>query len=70
MVYSYSGDFVVPGGYAFFYLLTHTLEIVITLAILPTRKSYNNVIAHSNELSEDEIIRLKLLIKDWFRIQG
>ena len=29
-----------------------------------------NVIAHSNELSEDEIIRLKLLIKDWFRIQG
>ena len=31
--------------------------------------SIRNVIAHSNELSEDEIIRLKLLIKDWFRIQ-
>lgn len=29
-----------------------------------------NVIAHSNDLSEDEISRLKLLIKDWFRIQG
>jgi len=29
-----------------------------------------NVIAHSNELSEDEIVRLKLLIKDWFRIQS
>jgi hypothetical protein len=28
-----------------------------------------NVIAHSNDLSEDEIDRLKLLIKDWFRIQ-
>jgi Swt1-like HEPN len=32
--------------------------------------SIRNVIAHSNELSEDEIIRLKLLIKDWFRIQS
>jgi energy-converting hydrogenase A subunit M len=29
-----------------------------------------NVIAHSNDLSEDEISRLKLLIKDWFRIQS
>lgn len=29
-----------------------------------------NVIAHSSELSEDEIDRLKLLIKDWFRIQS
>jgi hypothetical protein len=29
-----------------------------------------NVIAHSNDLSEDEIDRLKLLIKDWFRIQS
>lgn len=28
-----------------------------------------NVIAHSNDLSDDEITRLKLLIKDWFRIQ-
>jgi hypothetical protein len=32
--------------------------------------SIRNVIAHSNDLSEDEIVRLKLLIKDWFRIQG
>ena len=29
-----------------------------------------NVIAHSCELEEDDIIRLKLLIKDWFRIQS
>ena len=28
-----------------------------------------NVIAHSSELSDDEILRFKLLIKDWFRIQ-
>lgn len=28
-----------------------------------------NIIAHSCELNEDEIIRLKLLIKDWLRIQ-
>jgi len=28
-----------------------------------------NVIAHSCELSDDDILRLKLLIKDWFRIQ-
>jgi hypothetical protein len=27
-----------------------------------------NVIAHSGELAEDDIFRLKLLIKDWFRI--
>ena len=27
-----------------------------------------NVIAHSCELGEDDIFRLKLLIKDWFRI--
>ncbi len=27
-----------------------------------------NVIAHSCELAEDDIFRLKLLIKDWFRI--
>lgn len=32
--------------------------------------SIRNVIAYSNDLSEDEIVRLKLLIKDWFRIQG
>lgn len=29
-----------------------------------------NVIAHSGELEEDDIFRLKLLIKDWFRIQS
>ena len=29
-----------------------------------------NVIAHSCELNEDEIARLKLLIKDWLRIQS
>ncbi|MBZ9572372.1 hypothetical protein KJA15_03515 [Patescibacteria group bacterium] len=28
-----------------------------------------NVIAHSCELNDDEIIRFKLLIKDWLRIQ-
>jgi len=28
-----------------------------------------NVIAHSCELSDDDIIRFKLLIKDWLRIQ-
>ena len=29
-----------------------------------------NVIAHSAELNEDEILRFQLLIKDWFRISG
>lgn len=29
-----------------------------------------NVIAHSCELEDDDIIRLKLLVKDWFRIQS
>ena len=38
--------------------------------VLMQFNSIRNVIAHSNELSEDEIIRLKLLIKDWFRIQS
>lgn len=28
-----------------------------------------DVIAHSSELNEDDIIRFELLIKDWFRIQ-
>lgn len=28
-----------------------------------------NIIAHSCDLNEDEIIRLKLLIKAWLRIQ-
>lgn len=38
--------------------------------VLMQFNSIRNVIAHSNDLSEDEITRLKLLIKDWFRIQG
>ncbi len=29
-----------------------------------------NVIAHSCELNDDEIVRFKLLIKDWLRIQN
>jgi hypothetical protein len=29
-----------------------------------------NVIAHSCDLNDDEILRLKLLIKDWLRIQN
>jgi len=29
-----------------------------------------NVIAHSCELNDDEILRFKLLIKDWLRIQN
>jgi hypothetical protein len=29
-----------------------------------------NVIAHSVELNNDEIVRFKLLVKDWFRISG
>jgi len=29
-----------------------------------------NIIAHSCELNDDEIIRFKLLIKDWLRIQN
>lgn len=29
-----------------------------------------NVIAHSCELKEDEIIRLKLIVKDWLRLQN
>jgi len=32
-------------------------------------KNIRNVIAHSCELNDDEILRLKLLIKDWLRIQ-
>jgi Swt1-like HEPN len=38
--------------------------------ILSQLNLIRNVVAHSNELSEDEIVRLKLLIKDWFRIQS
>jgi len=29
-----------------------------------------NVVAHSCVLNDDEIMRFKLLVKDWFRIQG
>jgi len=29
-----------------------------------------NVIAHSTELNEDEILRFQLLVKDWIRISG
>lgn len=29
-----------------------------------------NVIAHSVELNDDEILRFQLLVKDWFRISG
>lgn len=32
-------------------------------------KNIRNVIAHSCELMDDEILRFKLLIKDWLRIQ-
>lgn len=32
-------------------------------------KNIRNVIAHSCELNDDEILRFKLLIKDWLRIQ-
>lgn len=31
--------------------------------------SIRNVVAHSCELNDDEILRFKLLIKDWLRIQ-
>lgn len=38
--------------------------------ILTQFNQIRNVIAHSADLNEDEIIRFKLLIKDWFRIQS
>lgn len=38
-------------------------------ALSPLNK-IRNVIAHSCELNDDEIIRFKLLIKDWLRIQA
>jgi hypothetical protein len=41
-------------------------------AVLQTLRQFNqtrNIIAHSFELSPDEILRLKLLIRDWQRIQ-
>ncbi len=38
--------------------------------ILSQFNKIRNVVAHSCELNEDEITRFKLLVKDWFRIQG
>ena len=38
--------------------------------ILGQFNQIRNVIAHSVELSEDEILRFQLLIRDWFRISG
>jgi hypothetical protein len=41
-------------------------------AVRDTLSQFNNirnVIAHSCELNDDEIIRFKLLVKDWLRIQ-
>jgi HEPN superfamily Swt1-like protein len=38
--------------------------------ILSQFNKIRNVVAHSCELNEDEIIRFKLLVKDWFRIQS
>lgn len=37
--------------------------------VLSKFNQLRNVIAHSGELSDDEILRLKLLVKDWLRIQ-
>ena len=37
-------------------------------SMLTTLASF--VIAHSSELNEDEIMRFKLHIKDWLRIQS
>ncbi len=42
-------------------------------AVQQTLSGFNrirNVIAHSCKLSEDEILRLKLAVRDWFRIQS
>jgi hypothetical protein len=38
--------------------------------ILGQFNQIRNVIAHSVELSEDEILRFQLLIRDWYRISG
>lgn len=38
--------------------------------ILGQFNQIRNVIAHSVELSSDEILRFQLLIRDWFRING
>lgn len=41
-----------------------------TQQILTQFNLVRNVIAHSVELNDDEILRFQLLIKDWFRISG
>jgi hypothetical protein len=41
-----------------------------TQQILSQFNLVRNVIAHSVELNEDEILRFTLLVKDWFRISG
>ncbi|HVZ84230.1 MAG TPA: Swt1 family HEPN domain-containing protein [Terracidiphilus sp.] len=38
--------------------------------ILSQFNKIRNVVAHSCALNEDEILRFKLLVKDWFRIQS
>jgi len=39
-------------------------------AILSQFNKVRNLVAHSCALNEDEIMRFKLLVKDWFRIQS
>jgi hypothetical protein len=38
--------------------------------ILSQFNKVRNVVAHSCQLNDDEIIRFKLFVKDWFRIQS
>lgn len=38
--------------------------------VLAPLNKIRNIIAHSCELTDDEILRFKLLIKDWLRIQN
>ncbi|HZR58711.1 MAG TPA: Swt1 family HEPN domain-containing protein [Terriglobales bacterium] len=38
--------------------------------ILSQFNKIRNVVAHSCELNDDEIMRFKLFVKDWFRIQS
>jgi hypothetical protein len=51
MVYLYSGTFACPEGYAFFYLLLYTPEIVIT---------HDNLTECGQGLRKQAILRLKL----------
>ena len=39
-------------------------------AILSQFNKVRNIVAHSCALNDDEIMRFKLLVKDWFRIQS